>query len=119
VSTKRFRDFWRRRGSETTKTYGINLLILEGRYREGLDRLQSLDMKRIGKKGAPVVTNQIAWCLAQLGEPAKALEIAQSVLAQFENMGPQYTANGHLVNWDVVSFFGQAWRSGQSFGTGE
>jgi tetratricopeptide (TPR) repeat protein len=91
------RDFWRRRGSETIKTYGINLLVLEGRYRDALDQLQALDMKKIGKKGAPVVTNQIAWCLAQLGEPAKALELAQSVLSQLESMGPQFTASGHLA----------------------
>src|SRR6267154_2155815 len=91
------RDFWRRRGSETIKTYGINILILEGRYRDAVDQLQALDMKRIGEKGAPVVTNQIAWCLAQLGEPAKALELAQSVLTQLESMGPQCTASGHLV----------------------
>jgi hypothetical protein len=91
------RDFWRRRGSETIKTYGINILLLEGRYRDALDQLQALDMKRIGKKGAPVVTNQISWCLAQLGEPRKALELAQPVLAQLESMGPQFAASGHLV----------------------
>jgi len=91
------RDFWRRRGSETIKTYGINILILEGRYRDAVDQLQALDMKRIGEKGAPVVTNQIAWCLAQLGEPAKALELAQSVLTQLESMDPQCTASRHLV----------------------
>lgn len=54
-------------------------------------------MKRIGKKGAPVVRNQISWCLAQLGEPAKALELTQSVLSDLESMGPQFTASGHLV----------------------
>src|SRR5713226_8652849 len=101
------RDFWRRRGSETIKTYGINLLILEGRYREALDRFQALDMKRIGKKGAPVVTNQIAWCLAQLGEPAKALELAQSVMAQMEGIGPQFTASGHLVIGTSCLFLGK------------
>ena len=101
------RDFWRRRGSETIKAYGINLLLLEGRYRDALDQLQALDMKRIGKKGAPVITNQIAWCLAQLGEPAKALELAQSVLAQLESMGPQFTASGHLVIGTSFLFLGK------------
>ncbi|SRR5260370_26858814 len=101
------RDFWRRRGSETIKTYGINLLILEGRYRDALDQLQALDMKKIGKKGAPVITNQIAWCLAQLGQPAKALELAQSVLAQLESMGPQFTARGHLVIGTSFLFLGK------------
>lgn len=91
------KDFWRRRGSETIKTYGINILILEGRYRDALDQLQALDMKRTGKKGAPVVANQIAWCLVQLGEPAKALELTQSVLTQLERMGPPFAASGHLV----------------------
>src|SRR5258708_34790431 len=42
------RHFWRRRGSETIKTYGINILILEGRYRDAVVQLQALDMKRIG-----------------------------------------------------------------------
>ena len=101
------RDYWRRRGSETIKTYGINILLLEGRYRDALDQLQALDMKRIGKKGAPVVTNQIAWCLAQLGEPANALELAQSVLAQLESMGPQFAASGHLVIGTSYVFIGK------------
>lgn len=55
-------------------------------------------MKRIGKKGALVARNQIAWCLAQQGEPAKALELTQSVLSDLESMGPQFTASGHLVS---------------------
>ena len=101
-----FRDFWRRRGSETIKAYGINLLLLEGRHRDALDQLQALDVKKIGKKGAPVISNQIAWCLAQLGEPAKALELAQSVLAQLEGMGPQFTASGHLVIGASCLFLG-------------
>jgi tetratricopeptide (TPR) repeat protein len=101
------RDFWRRRGSETIKSYGINLVLLEGRYRDALDQLQALDLKKIGTKGAPVVANQIAWCLAQLGEPAKALELAQSVLAQLESMGPQFTASGHLVIGTACLFLGK------------
>jgi tetratricopeptide (TPR) repeat protein len=101
------RDFWRRRGSETIKTYGTNLLILEGRYREALDQLQALDMKKIGKKGAPMITNQVAWCLAQLGEPARALELAQSVLPQLEGLGPQFTASGHLVIGTSYLFLGK------------
>lgn len=90
-------DFWRWRGRETIKAYGINILVLEGRYRDALDQLQALDMKRIGKKGPPVITNQIAWCLAQLGEPAKALDLVQSVLPQLESMGPEYASSAHLV----------------------
>lgn len=101
------RDFWRRRGSETIKTYGINLLVLGGRYRDALDQLQALDMEKIGKKGAPVVTNQIAWCLAQLGEPAKALELARSVLSQLESMGPQFAASGHLAIGASCLFLGK------------
>jgi hypothetical protein len=53
-----------------------------------------------------VISNQIAWCLAQLGEPAKALELAQSVLAQLESMGPQFTASGHLVIGASCLFLG-------------
>lgn len=91
------RDFWKRRGSETVKSYGINLLILEGHYREALEQLHALDIKKIGKRGAPVITTQIAWCLAQLGEPAKALELAQPVLQQLEFMGPDFACSGHLI----------------------
>jgi tetratricopeptide (TPR) repeat protein len=92
-----FRDFWRGRGSETVRSYGINLLILEGRYRDAIEQLQALDIKRIGQKGIPVRTNQIAWCLAQLGEPAKALELVQPALEQLEGMGPDYASSGHFV----------------------
>jgi tetratricopeptide (TPR) repeat protein len=54
-----------------------------------------------------VVTNQISWCLAQLGEPAKARELAQSVLAQLESMGPQFAASGHLVIGTSYLFLGK------------
>ena len=91
------RDFWRRRGSETVKSYGINLLILEGHYRDALEQLRVLDVGRIGTKGHPVITAQIGWCLAQMGEPGEALELVQPVLQQLESMGPDYASNGNLV----------------------
>ena len=90
-------DFWRWRGRETIKAYGISVLILEERYREALEQLQALDIKRIGKKGAPVITSQIAWCMAQLGEPAKAIELSQSVFPQMQSIGPDYSSSANLV----------------------
>lgn len=90
-------DFWRSRGHETIKAYGINILILEERHKDALEQLQALDMKRIGKKGAPVITSQIAWCMAQLGEPAKALELMRPVLPQLLPMGQDFSCHAHLV----------------------
>jgi tetratricopeptide (TPR) repeat protein len=90
-------DFWRRRGRETIRAYGINILLLEERFQEALHELQKLDAKKLGKKGAPVIENQIAWCYAHLGEPAKAMGISQSVLTQLETMGPDYFSSAHLV----------------------
>jgi len=90
-------DFWRLRGRETIKAYGISILILEARYRDALEQLQALDLKRIGRKGAPVITSQIAWCMAQLGEPAKAMELMQSVFPQMRSMGPDYLSSANLV----------------------
>ncbi len=89
--------FWRRRGRETIKAYGINILLLEERYQEALNELQALDAKKLGKKGVPVIENQIAWCKAHLGEPAKARDISESVLSQLETMGPDYFSSAHLV----------------------
>lgn len=90
-------DFWRLRNSETIKAYGISILILEEHYRDALEQLQALDIKRIGKKGAPVITSQIAWCMAQLGEPAKAKDLTQSVLPQLLGMERDYACHVHLV----------------------
>ncbi len=90
-------DFWRRRGRETIKAYRINILLLEERYQEALNELQALDAKKLGKKGAPVIENQVAWCKAHLGEPAKAIDVSQSVLPQLESMGPAYGSSAHLV----------------------
>ncbi len=90
-------DFWRRRGRETIKSYGINILLLEERYKDALNELQILDAKKLGKKGAPVIENQIAWCYAHLGEPAKAMDISQSVLSQLEPIGPDYFSSAQLV----------------------
>jgi len=90
-------DFWRHRGRETIKAYGINILLIEERYQEALDELQALNAKKLGKKGVPVIENQVAWCRAYLGEPAKAIEISHSVLPQLETMGPDYGSSAHLV----------------------
>ena len=90
-------DFWRRRGRETIKAYGINILLLEERYQEALNELEALDPKKLGKKGAPVIQNQIAWCKTQLGEPARGIEISQAALPQLESMGPAYFSSAHLV----------------------
>jgi tetratricopeptide (TPR) repeat protein len=90
-------DFWRAHNSETIKAYGIYILILEEQYRDALEQLRALDMKRIGKNGAPVITTQIAWCMAQLGEPEKARELAQSVLPQLPGMDHDYSCHAHLV----------------------
>jgi tetratricopeptide (TPR) repeat protein len=90
-------DFWRLRGRETMKAYGISILILEERYRDALDQLQALNIERIGKKGAPVVTNQVAWCMAHLGEPDKAIELSQSVFSQMQSLGPIYSSSANLV----------------------
>lgn len=53
-------DFWRRRGRETIKSHGINILLAEGRYQEALDALQLLERKKLGRRGVPVIENQIA-----------------------------------------------------------
>jgi tetratricopeptide (TPR) repeat protein len=90
-------DFYRWRGREVVKTYGINILVVEERYQEALDGLRALDMQKIGPKGSPVVKSQMAWCLAQLGEPSKAADLINSVLPQMEPKGPQYLAGAHLV----------------------
>jgi tetratricopeptide (TPR) repeat protein len=90
-------DFWRRRGRETIKSYGINILLLQERYKEALNELQTLDAKKLGKRGAPVIENQIAWCYAHLGEPGKAMNISQSALSKLETMGPDYFSSAHMV----------------------
>jgi tetratricopeptide (TPR) repeat protein len=90
-------DLYRLRGREMMKTYGISILLVEERYQEALIELKALDMKRLGKKGVPVLTSQIAWCNAHLGEPANAVELVQSVLPQMECMGSEYSSSAHLV----------------------
>lgn len=90
-------DFWKRRGRETIRAYGINILLLEEQYQDALAQLQTLDRSRLPKNAGPVVDNQIAWCLMQLGEPQKGIQIAQSVLPRLETMGPNYGASGHEV----------------------
>ena len=90
-------DFWRRRGRETIKAYGINILLLEERYQEALNELKALDTEKLGEKRHPVIENQVAWCTAHLGEPAKAIEVSQSVLPQLERMGLAYGSSAHLV----------------------
>jgi tetratricopeptide (TPR) repeat protein len=90
-------DFFRLRGRERMKANGINILMLEERYQEALTGLQALNIRRLGKKFSPVITNQMAWCTAQLGEPAGAIALTQPVLQQLESMGAEYSSSAHLV----------------------
>jgi tetratricopeptide (TPR) repeat protein len=90
-------DFFRLRGRERMKANGISILMLEERYQEALTGLQGLNIKQLGKKGSSVIRNQMAWCMTQLGEPTKAIALTQSVLAQLESIGPEYSSSAHLV----------------------
>lgn len=101
-------DFFRLRGRERMKVNGINILMLEERYQEALTGLQALNIKRVGKKGAPVITNQMAWCTTQLGKPAEAIALTQSVLPQLESMGPEYSSSAHLVLGTANFLLGKA-----------
>jgi tetratricopeptide (TPR) repeat protein len=90
-------DFYRWRGREVITTYGINILLLEARFQEALDGLRALDVQKLGEKESTVVKSQIAWCTAQLGDPAKAADMIHAVLPQMETMGADYLASAHLA----------------------
>jgi len=89
--------FWKRRARETTKAFGINILLLEEKYQDALTQLEALDRRKLPKNAGPIIDNQIAWCLVQLGEPEKGMRIAQSALPQLETMGRDYGASAHEV----------------------
>jgi tetratricopeptide (TPR) repeat protein len=90
--------FWRSRGAaEVVKAYAVNILIMEDRYQEALTALQTIEVTRVRKSFAPVVASQIAWCTAQIGEPAKAIELCQSLLPEMESLGPEYSSSAHLI----------------------
>jgi tetratricopeptide (TPR) repeat protein len=89
--------FWRSRGAEVFKTYAVNILILEDRYQEALLGLQAIDVRKLKKPFALGITSQIAWCTAQTGNPAKAIDMCQPILPQMESMGLPYSSSIHLV----------------------
>lgn len=90
-------DFWRGKGREAIRAYGINILLLEERYQEALTQLEALDRGRLPKGAGPLIDNQIAWCLIQLGEPQKGMQIAQICLPHLEKMGSNFGASAHEV----------------------
>jgi tetratricopeptide (TPR) repeat protein len=100
--------FWTPRRHEIIKAFGVNVLLLEEQYQDALTRLQSLDRKKLPRKGDALIDNQIAWCLTNLGEPEKAIQIAQSALPQLEAMGPDYCASAHEVIGVGNVFLGKA-----------
>jgi hypothetical protein len=55
------------------------------------------DVKKIGEKGSAAIKSQIAWCTAQLGDPARAADLIHSVLPQMQIMGPEYSGSAQLV----------------------
>lgn len=89
--------FWKRRARETIKAFGINILLLEEQYQDALSQLQALDRRKLPKNAGPIIENQIAWCLIQLGEPEKGMQIAQPGLPKLETMGRDYGASAHEV----------------------
>lgn len=89
------------------KAYNVNILLLEERYHDALSILQTLDTKKLGAKGTPVVENQIACCKAQLGNPTEAIKIAEGALPRMEIMGPDYSASGNLVLGTAKMLAGQ------------
>jgi hypothetical protein len=68
--------FWKRRARETIKAFGINILLLEEQYQNALTQLQDLDRRKLPKNAGPIIDNQIAWCLIQLGESEQGMQIA-------------------------------------------
>jgi len=90
-------DFWRLRGRAVMEGYQASILLVEERYTEARNGLRALEAKKLSKRNAAVIQNQIAWCTLHLDEPTKAIEIAQSVLPQLESLGPAYGSSGHLV----------------------
>jgi tetratricopeptide (TPR) repeat protein len=100
-------DLCRRRGREMIKAYHINILLLEEQYQDALNELRALNLSKLVKNAAPVVQNQIAWCQMHLGDPEKALQIAQSVLPQLEKMGTDYGLSGHDVVGTAKLFLGK------------
>ena len=89
--------FWTTRRHEIIKAFGINILLLEEQFQDALTQLRSLKRAKLPSKSGPLIDNQIAWCLMQLGEVEQGMRIAESALPQLEAMGPDYCASAHEV----------------------
>lgn len=84
----------------------INVLVVEGRYKEALEALQALNIDVLEAPTAAYKT-QVAWCQVNLGQAADGVEKAQSVLGDLEKLGPEFQSSGHLVIGVGLLFLGR------------
>ncbi|HJZ87469.1 MAG TPA: tetratricopeptide repeat protein [Polyangia bacterium] len=68
------------------------ILALEEKFAEARAILESLDQSALGEAQLPTVMNNLAWCMAHLGEADRAIELARTALARAEGRPPGHIA---------------------------
>jgi len=90
------------------------MLTIEGKYKEALEILDSIEIARVPPGIRSPIIVDIAWCQAILGEGAKSLvnlEVVESVLSQTSEFDDLAYVNSRLAQ--ITAHFGQTELSSQ------
>jgi tetratricopeptide (TPR) repeat protein len=86
-----FRDQPRMR--EILRMAEASAFVAEEKYAEARAVLESIDQSILGEAALPTIQNNIAFCMAQLGEAEAAVEMARAAVGRAEDQSAATVAN--------------------------
>jgi tetratricopeptide (TPR) repeat protein len=67
--------------------------VAEEKYAEARAVLESIDQSILGEEALPTIQNNLAFCMAHLGEPERAIDLARAAIARGEGQSDAMMAN--------------------------
>ena len=86
-----FRDQPRMR--ELLRMAEASAYVAEEKFPEARAILESIDQSILGEESLPTIQNNLAYCMAHLGEAERAIELARAAVGRAEGQSPAMVAN--------------------------
>src|SRR5262245_10396437 len=88
-------DYFREqpRMRELLRMAEASAFVAEEKYAEARAVLEAIDQSILGEEALPTIQNNLAWCMAQLGETERAIELARAAVGRAEGQSASTVAN--------------------------
>src|SRR5215813_7647065 len=86
-----FRDQPRMR--ELLRMAEASAFVAEEKHAEARAVLESIDQSILGEEALPTIQNNLAWCMAHLGEHERAIEMARAAVGRADGQSAATVAN--------------------------